>query len=197
MRVGQTVKCRSYEPEVFSMCKPVLHLEKHLSFDDTGRVLCHRSGMDVFDVWSALDCQNLPLDMRYPPRLASPIPQLLPPFPPYHKPFPSRRYTVKTTPTPAAEVDKQTISGYEPQLKTEPGNQIDEEMQPGNRIDEEMQPGYKPQQISLHIEPIPQEARDALDDMCKLFLSQRKCVDIDECYNLLHENTRTYLRSLK
>ena len=103
-------------------------------------------------------------------------------LPPYPKKKKRPRYTKKTRPTPAAEVD-------------ELGNQIDEEMQPGNRIDEEMQPGYKPQQISLHIEPIPQEARDAFDDMCQLFLSQRKCVEIGECYNLLHENTRTYLRS--
>ena len=55
-------------------------------------------------------------------------------LPPYPKNTKRPRYTTKTRPTPAAEVDEQTISGYEPQLKTEPDNQIDEEMQPGNRI---------------------------------------------------------------
>ena len=112
-----------------------------------------------------------------------------------------RRYFVKTTVAPPAEVDKQTISGNEPQPKTPPGNPIDEPQpttQPGNStIDEEMQPGYEPQQISLHSENIPQEAREAFDDMVELFLTQRKCVSVDVCYTLLRENTRTYLRSLK
>ena len=98
--------------------------------------------------------------------------------------------------TPAAEVDKQTISGCEPQLKTEPGNQIDEEMQRGNRIDEEMQPGDEPQQISLHSEPIPQEARVAFNDMCKVLLTQRNAVGVHEFYTLLKEDTRTYVSSL-
>ena len=47
------------------------------------------------------------------------------------------RYTLKTTPAPAAEVDKQTISGYEE-------NRFNI-MQPGNPFEKAMQPGYQPQ----------------------------------------------------
>ena len=135
--VGKTVQLHGYEPRVtvFSMCRPVPDLEKHLSLDDTGRVFCHRSGIEQYDVWSAFSMSYNTGDPGTPPPLAMPLAQL-PPYPLKKK---RRRYTAKTTEAPADEVDKQAISGYELQPKTEPSN----------GIKEEMQAGYKPQQISL------------------------------------------------
>ena len=136
--------------------------------------------MDVFDVWSAL-AEQAYLNVESPPQLASVSPELLPPLPPYPKPFPSRRYTVKTTPTPAAEVDKQTISSYE-----ENRFNIKHPVYPSS---------WKPQSSSFHSEDISQEAREALDDIVQMFQAQRTSISVKVCLTLLHEKTQKYIRS--
>ena len=99
----------------------------------------------------------------------------------------SRRYTRKTTEILGTEVDKQSISCDQLQPKTQPGNQIDEEMQPG----------YEPQQLCLQSDAMPREARDAFADMFALFRTQRNAVAVKACYSLLSESTRDYLCSLE
>ena len=97
--------------------------------------------------------------------------------------------------------------GYEPQqsrpesenipqpAQSPTPTEIDKHTTPGSEKDEQMQPGYEPQQSSPQSESIPQVAREAFDDMVKMFLTQRKCVSVSVCYSLLQENTRAYLRS--
>ena len=117
--------------------------------------------------------------LRSMPPLGRPDAQL-PPFPQRKK---RRRYRVKTTEAPAAEVDKQTISGYEPQPQTQAGDIRDEGIEPGdepqqisptadqvekptisgdglqpqtpagNRIGEDVAPGYEPQQAGHGDQP--------------------------------------------
>ena len=116
-QVGRTVESRGYEPQVtvFSICRPVPDLEKHLSLDDTGRVCCHRSGLDSYDVWSAFSMSYNTGDPRSPPPFTGASDLALARRPPFsYWRMSGRRYYVKTTKAPAAEVEQQTIAGYEP-----------------------------------------------------------------------------------
>ena len=67
-RVGHFLQTNGDEPlvTVFSMCRPLPDLEKHISLDDTGRVCCHRSGMDSYDVWSAFSMNHNTGDPKSP-----------------------------------------------------------------------------------------------------------------------------------
>ena len=191
--VAKTLKTRGYEPRVtvFSMCRPVRNLERHISLDGTGRVFCHRSGLKSYDVWSAFSMSYNTGDLRSPPSLAMPLTRFppdpktkkrslaqLPPDPETKK---RPRYAIKTTPAHAAEVDKQTISG-------------DEE----NRFNI-MQPVWpsarKPQWSSSQSENISQEAREAFDDIIKMFQAQRKSISVKVCLTSLQKNTQKYIRS--
>ena len=82
-------------------------------------------------------------------------------------------------------------NGHEPQAAQSPTpTELDKQTTPGSGNDEPVQQGYEPQGESL-----PSEAREAFEDMVKLFQTQRKCVSGNVCYNLLLTNTRAYLRS--
>ena len=112
--VAKTLKTRGYEQRVtvFSMCRPVRNLERHISLDETGRVCCDLSRLKSYDVWSAFSMSYTTGDPRSPPSLAMPLAQLPPdpktkkrslaqlPLYPQTKKRP--RYTLKTTPAPAA-----------------------------------------------------------------------------------------------
>ena len=62
-------------------------------------------------------------------------------------------------------------------------------------IEKEMQQGEEPQQICSPSVNNSSELRESMDNIAKLFLTQRKCVSVDVCYRLLQENTREYLRA--
>ena len=116
--VAKTLKTRGYEPRVtvFSMCRPVryvrTYLERHISLDEAGRVCCHRSGLKSYDVWSAFSISYNTGDPRSPPSLAMPLAQLPPDPKTKKRPLAQSphdletkkhpRYTLKTTPAPAA-----------------------------------------------------------------------------------------------
>ena len=75
-RVGKTLQSHGYEPQVtmFSMCRPVPDLEPHIALDNTGRVCCHLSGMDSYDVWAAFSMSYRTGGFqRLPPPLASAV----------------------------------------------------------------------------------------------------------------------------
>ena len=205
-RVGRFVVSKGYEPQVtvFSMCRPEHGLSQHLSFDNTGRVLCHLPGKGQYDVWSAFSMSyntGPPLTM---PPLAMPLAQL-PPYPPKKK---RRRYSVKTTPVeeemqPAKtdEVDEQTDKEEKQPAKTDEVDKqtVKEEMhtisgseqQPETQLaDEKMQRGYEPQSLTP-------EARAAFDNMVEMFLTQGRHASVGVAYEVLPANTRRYLRSLK
>ena len=215
---ARTLKSRGYEPQVtvFSMCRPVPDLDKHLSLDfNTGRVHCHLSGMDSYDIWSAYSMSYHTGDPRPQPPLAMRFAQL----PPDHMRIKRRRYTVKTTVIqPVFEVGEEMPPSYEPQpssLKSEhikqeaeaPAAEVDKQTsscselqpptRPGNLREKPMLPGYEPQQSSPHSESMTQEAREAFDDMVDLFLTQRKCLSVNGAYNMLYDDTRAYLKALK
>ena len=183
--LAKVLHAHGYEPHVrlLSMCRPVQDLEKHLSLDEAGRVSCHRSGIDQYDVWSALSMSYNISNPGLPPPLALPLLH----SPPYPQNKKRRRYTTKTTEAPADEVDKQTISGYELQPKTEPIIEIK---------DEKCSSGNMPQQLSLNSENISQEAREAFDDMVRLFLAGRDNAAVNVCYSMLAPQTCVYLESL-
>ena len=90
------------EPQVtvFSMCRPVPDLDKHLSLGDTGLVCCHLSGMESYDVLSAFSMSYNTDGPKPVPPLARPLAQL----PPY--PMKRRRYRHTT---------KKKGNGCEPQ----------------------------------------------------------------------------------
>ena len=90
------------EPQVtvFSMCRPVQDLDKHITVADTGHVCCHMSGMESYDVLSAFSMSYNTAGPNHVPPLAMPIAQL----PPY--PMKRRRYRHTT---------KKKGNGCEPQ----------------------------------------------------------------------------------
>ena len=126
----------------------------------------------------------------------------------------------KTKVAPTAEVEDQTITGYEPQqsgrhddtVSVEPATPRDEttikgdepgdtrrckrsRTQPVAGADEEMQPGGNSQQSGFQCEYMQQDAQAAFDDMKKLFVHKRKSIAVGTCFSLLKPETRAYLRS--
>ena len=184
--VGKTLRTYGYEPHVtvFSMCRPVPDLEKHLSLDDEGRVRCHLPRLEQYNVWSAFSMSYKGMLPRAPPPLARPLAQL-PPFPAKK---PRRRYSIKTTEAPADGIDEQAIADDKPPSKTEPGNEVKEEKQSDD----------EPQQMSLHSGNIPQEAREALADIGDLLLpNETKSPAVRLCFALLRRKTCKYLQKLE
>ena len=203
-RVGKFVVSKGYEPQVtvFSMCRPVKGLDKHLSIDGTGRVVCNLAGKQQYDVWSAF---SMSYKTSAPP-VMPPLSMALAELPPLPKKQKHRRYMVKTNPATihisrttqaaadefgceaqhdtmppqeasAANVDELAICCSEQQPETHPG---DEEIYPGDD--------------AHHITP---EALAAFDNMVGLFLTERRCASVNGCYDLLGEHTKIFLRSLK
>ena len=210
VQLGELLQSSAYAPHVtvFSMVRPVGHLERYLSMSyETGK-FCHLLGdYDVISPFSMSDKAGMG---RAPPALGQPLAQL-PPFPKMKK---GLRYTRKTTEPLAASVDKQTTSGCEQQPQTQPGSQIVNQMQPGYEpqqtsnhsgeqqqllpIADKVQPGSEPKQISPQSENMTQEERDVFDDMVDMFLNQRdKFVDVGVAYTLLEKKTRTYLQGIR
>ena len=99
--VGKTLEKICYQPHVtvFSMCRPLLDLEKVIELDETGRVTCNRCGLESYDVLPAISMSYRTLDPRPPPPLARPLPQ-----PPPGGQRKWRRYTIKKPELPDAEV---------------------------------------------------------------------------------------------
>ena len=179
------MRSHGYEPHVtvFSMCRPVPDLEKHLSLDDEGRVCCHRSGFEQYNVWSAFSMSYNGMRPRPPSPLARPLAQL-PPFPAKKK---RRRLTFKTTEAPADGIDKQATPDDQLHTKTEQGNEVKKEMEQGD----------EPPEISLHSVIYNQAAQEALEDVVDLFLTKRKKPNtVGNCFPLLRRKTRKYLCSL-
>ena len=124
--------------------------------------------------------------------LAKPLAQL-PPFPAMKK---RRRYTVKTTEAPAAEIDQpenrideKTPPGYEPQPICEaPAADVDSQATPARTPH-----GYEPQLITPQGQKISEEANEAFEDMVELFLKQRKCASVEGAYRLLPERTYSWI----
>ena len=100
-RVRKTFDEIGYQPHVtvFSMCRPLLDLEKVIELDETGRVTCTRCGLESYDVLSAISMSYRTLDPRPPPQLARPLPQ-----PPPGGQRKWRRCTSKKPELPDAEV---------------------------------------------------------------------------------------------
>jgi len=183
--VGKTLRSHGYEPHVtvFSMCRPVPDLEKHLSLDDEGRVCCHLPGFEQYNVWSAFSMSYKGMLPRAPPPLARPLAQL-PPFPAKKK---RRRLTFKTTEAPADGIDEQAT----------PDDQLHTKTQQGNEVKEEMEQGDEPPEFRLHGVIYNQAAQEALEDVRDLFLTQRKKPKtVGSCFPLLRRKTRKYLCSL-
>ena len=182
--VGRTVQEHGYEPHVtvFSMCRPVRGLEKHISMDGTGRVSCHRSGLRQYDVLSAFSMSYSNGAKPFAPSPMARLPAQLPPYPQNKK---RRRWSFKTTEAPADELL--------------PGTEAND------AIAEEMQPGYEPQQSALQAErPKPTrkynpngEREKACDDMVDLFLTGSDNGSVNVCYSLLRPNTCKILRSFQ
>ena len=126
------------------------------------------------------------------PPLAKPLAQL-PPLPAMKK---RRRYTVKTTEAPAAEIDQpenrideKTPPGYEPQPICEaPAADVDSQATPARTPH-----GYEPQLITPRGQKISEEANEAFEDMVELFL---KHGNVPPSRGLLGccPNVRTYSR---
>ena len=216
-RVAKTLRSSRYEPRVtvFSMCRPV---KDHLSLADTGRVLYEQRRLRRYDVLSAFSMTYNTRIPKSPPKLARPLAQL----PPHPEILKRRRYWAKVTvapaaevgklnvtqemqpshepqqisphriEAPAAEVDKQTMSGYEPQMKTE---QTMSGYKPQVKTGQ-MPPGHETQQSSPDRQNITQEEREAYDDMVELFRKKRNAAAVKVSYNLLKKNTQAYLNRL-
>ena len=114
--------------------------------------------------------------------------------------MPESNNTPRAAPCPTSTASGSTVyysegekieNGYKPQAALSPApTELDKQTTPGSGNDEPVQHGYEPEGESLS-----SEAREAFEDMVKLFLTQRKCVSVNVCYNLLDMNTRAYLRS--
>ena len=111
-RVAQTLQSKGYEPQVtvFSMSRPVLDLENHLSLDHTARLCCRRHDMHAHDVLSAFSMSCIgkgnPLPMP-------PLPMPVAHFPPTLEKTKRRQCTVKTSARLAAEIVGQPIQANE------------------------------------------------------------------------------------
>ena len=125
VQLGEFLQSSGYAPHVtvFSMVRPVGHLERYLSMSyETGQ-FCHLLG--AYDVISPFSMSDKAGMGRAPPPLCTTLAQL-PPFPETKK---RRRLTVKTRASLAGEVDKQNISGCEQQPQSLSSNQPDNEPQ--------------------------------------------------------------------
>lgn len=134
VRVGKTWEASGYQPHVtvFPMCRPVEDLETIISLERTGRVRCHRYGMESYSVLSAPSLSCNTGNTRPPPPLAKPVPQP----PPGRQRKKRLRFTIKKPELPDAEFTHPPSTAHVQQ----------EETQPRKGIDEEMRPGYQPQQ---------------------------------------------------
>ena len=197
--VGKTLEKRGYQPRVtvFSMCRPVQDLDKLISVDDTDRVSCKRSGLDSYDVLSALS-MSYSGNLGPPPPLAPPLPPPRPPPPPPPPPGGQRKKLRHRTKKPElldAEVPDAEVKHLPSPADSPPWR---DSLTPDcNRIDEDMRAGDQPQEQCNQRRPLTQEEREALDDMTALFLHQQNAVSVKTAFTLLREETRAYIRSFR
>ena len=226
VRVGKTLEEKGYQPQVtvFSMCRPVQDLEKLISLDNTGRVICGRSGMESYDVLSAFSMSYNTGNMQAPPPLATPSPPPRPPPPTGGQRkkfrFRGKRPEFQDAEVPDTEAAHAPSTALVQHEATQPCKDIDEVMRPGYEPHEDegwafsipQDTGYQPHEdegwaLALPSELVPherhqkrqltQEEREVFDDILTLFLDQRKCVSVEVAYTLLRDESRAYIRSVR
>ena len=210
-RVGKTLDSRVFSMSrppvtVFSKSRPVEDLEKLIYLDTSGRVRCHRSDLESFDVLSAFSMSYSGATWQTPPPLA-----------PAQRPF----VHLRTPPQLPAEckshrvtglavtVIRRRVTGKKPELKDAEiaGAEVDHQnetalvqqdaTQPEKCMHQHMQPGYQPQ-AELHQSSLTQVERSVLGDMTTLlFLKELRCVSVDVAYSCLRKETRAYIRSFR
>ena len=181
--VGKTLRTKGYEPQVtvFSMNRPAPNLEKHLSFDDDGRVSCHLPGMEQYDVWSAFSMSYNVQSPRAPPPLAEPFAQL-PLFDAIQK---RRRYRVKTNP----DHDPDTDDEYYFRGCDTPDSVIDNQPLPGFEAESD---------VEMELGDLPPGPQAALEDIADLFFTERGQAEGSMgCFACLSLTTREFLCSIQ
>ena len=175
--VGKTLETNQPHVTVFSMCRPLLSLEKVIELDETGRVTCKRCGLESYDVLSASLMIYRTRNPRSPPPVARPLPQ-----PPPGGQRKRRRSTSKEPELPDADVKQLPSTKFVEEEATQPHKGLDEEMRPGyqpQQQDEEMRPGYQPHQKDEEMRPGYQPHQKD-EDMRKGYVSNTTAAPSEE-----------------